>query len=200
VDGLDLIVGALISATVAGLGAVVIAYLGSTVLRGALSTAVAAWAIGAVFIYGSYSLLSGLPQREELLVVTPATVSQAYVDRSLDGEVLRLYDAHGQAVVIDSRKDYYADLVAAVQNSRLYRVLYMRERALLSSDGPLHTVVYDVSVNGVTLESYDRRASQLRLLCSGGAAFGLVMFVGGFLAPRHLGQCMRSRPGPQVSA
>ena len=118
-DGLDLIVGALISATVAGLGAVVIAYLGSTVLRGALSTAVAAWAIGAVFIYGSYSLLSGLPQREELLVVTPATVSQAYVDRSLDGEVLRLY-------VITSYSIHYTKLYDVGARSDTHEVAAAR--------------------------------------------------------------------------
>lgn len=182
-DGLDLIVGAVVSAAVAGLGAVVVAYLGSMISRSPVLIAAIAWVTGAVFMSGSYTLISGVPDREELISLVPSVVRQAYVDKSIDGTVLRFHDAFGRSVTISPRKDYYSDLVAAIDAAQNYRVLYAREHTLFSNGETAYTVVYDVSVNGKTLESYEHRVNQLKLFCSGAFVFGLVMFVGGFLAP-----------------
>lgn len=186
-DGLDLVVGTVVSAAVAGLGAAVAAYLGSIVSRSVLFIAAIAWATGGTFMYGSYMMLSVLPEKADLIALEPSTVRDAYVDKGLNGDVLRLCGAGGACVTVSPRKDYYPDLVAAIHSPEFYRVLYARERGLFSRDNELYTVIYDVSVNGETLESFETRANQLTLFCYGTFVFGLVMFVGGFFALRFSG-------------
>jgi len=183
VDGLDLIVGTVISAVVAGLGAAVAAFVGTVVSRSATSISMIAWAIGGVFMSGAYLLVFDLPERADLIALEPSVVHHAYVDQSINGDVLRLYDAMGRTVTVSPRKGYYSNLVTAIDSSQNYRVLYARKRALFSSYDDFYTVVYEVSVNGETLESYDIRLNQLKLVCTGAFAFGLVMFVGGFMVP-----------------
>ena len=190
-DGLDLIVGAIISATVAGLGAAVAAYFAPFVSRSVRSIAMVAWVTGGVFIFGSYLTISNIPDRADLIALVPSVVHEAYVDKSINGDMLRLFDAQGGSVTVNPRKDYYQDLVAAIDSGQSYRVLYARERGLFSNDRKAYIVIYDVSVNGETLESFESRVNQLRLFCSGTFAFGLVMLVGGFLVP---GRSTRALP------
>jgi len=184
VDGLDLLVGTVVSGGVAGLGAVVAAMLGSVMSRNTLMLSVIAWVTGGIFIYGAYAMLSGVPEKSDLIALEPNVVHEAYVDESLNGDLLRLYDAFGRCITISPRKDYYPQLVDAINASKNYRVLYARESTMFSSAEEFYPVIYDVSVNGQTLESFEIRVNQMTLLCYGAFAFGLVMFIGGFFAPR----------------
>jgi len=145
---------------------------------------VIAWVTGSVFIYGAYAMLSGVPEKSDLVALEPNVVHEAYVDKSLNGDLLRLYDAFGRCITISPHKDYYAQLVDAIDHSKNYRVLYARDSAMFSSSEEFYPVIYDVSVNGQTLESFEIRMNQLTLLCYGAFAFGLIMFIGGFFAPR----------------
>lgn len=140
--------------------------------------------LGPFIVYFAYLLLTGIPERSELISVSTADiVSVKYGQWNRKGhEISQMCFVTRQwgCVNVTAEVVEFKDLEQAVAHRRPYVIGFVREAELFSDSNKRYNMVYAVDINGRNIKSFDDQVTKRRVLVFvvfglGVAALGLAV-------------------------
>lgn len=136
-----------------------------------LLTFAAGLIMGVFLIYTSYMMISDTPEKKDLLWLSSADVTEIKYSSNKKNSRIQFYSNEGYCLSLSSKKDGFTDLYDTIKNGGKYSIGYNQERMLFSDKKTLYSKVYEISVNGKVIDSYESHVSAQRYL---------FLFIGGF--------------------
>jgi hypothetical protein len=131
--------------------------------------------LGPFIMYFAYLLLTGIPDRSELITVSTADildVKYGHINRK--GRAISrmcFVTREWGCVVVTEEAMEFKDLEQAVAHRHPYVIGFVQEGELFSDSSERYNMVYSVVANGRSIKSFDGRVMETRALSI--AVFGL---------------------------